>query len=325
MASRAQDDTTNVSAAASLAKSADLVVLVLGTDIGVACENRDAVNITFSDGQLALVEAVAAAASKPVTVVTLTAVPLDLTPLLNNPKVGAILHAGQPSVQTLGVADLLFGAVSPAGRAIQMVYPESYQHQISPMDFNMRPGCGKNRIFCAIFYINMFVLPNTGSGQTYGKLKKRCVFRRPSHWPRPDSPGPCTDPMRGPIIPNENCSLGTNPVQKHASLFGFPFTLSFGCIFPICQDRLRTNSRTPVAVDKNKDRSHTGSDASFLQRHRCRSVRLRPVLHAILLLRSLRTEWSDRSLAPARAARRHQDRDRHALSAPGERTARRKV
>jgi hypothetical protein len=295
MSSRAQDDTTNVSAAASLAKSADLVVLVLGTDIGVACENRDAVNITFSDGQLALVEAVAAAASKPVTVVTLTAVPLDLTPLLNNPKVGAILHAGQPSVQTLGVADLLFGAVSPAGRAIQMVYPESYQHQISPMDFNMRPGCGKNRIFCAIFYINMFVLPNTGSGQTYGKLKKRCVFRRPSHWPRPDSPGPCTDPMRGPIIPNENCSLGTNPVQKHASLFGFPFTLSFGCIFPICQDRLRTNSRTPVAVDKNKDRfvTHTGSDASFLQRHRCRSVRLRPVLHAILLLRSLRTEWSD--------------------------------
>lgn len=61
----------------------------------MACENRDAVNITFSDGQLALVAAVAEASEKPVVVVTLTAVPLDLTPLMKNPKVGAILHAGQ--------------------------------------------------------------------------------------------------------------------------------------------------------------------------------------------------------------------------------------
>lgn len=134
------DDTSNISVAAEVAKTADLVVLVLGTDISVACENRDAVNITFSDGQLELVKTVAAAATAPVTVVTLTAVPLDLTPLLLNPKVGAILHAGQPSIQTHGVADLLFGAASPAGRAVQMVYPASYQHMISPMDFNMRPG-----------------------------------------------------------------------------------------------------------------------------------------------------------------------------------------
>eukprot|EP01052_Picozoa_sp_SAG31_P059395 SAG31_NODE_18702_length_626_cov_0.965844_1_plen_122_part_01 len=70
------DDTTNVSKAADLAKLADLVILVLGTDLGVACENRDAVNITFSDGQLALVAAVTRAAAAPITVVTLTAVPL---------------------------------------------------------------------------------------------------------------------------------------------------------------------------------------------------------------------------------------------------------
>lgn len=162
------DDTSQVAAAAALAGQSDATVLVLGTDLGVAMENRDAVNITFSDGQLALVEAVAAAVAAPLTVVTLTAVPLDLAPLLRNPKVGAILHAGQPSVQTLGVADLLFGARSPAGRAVQvfcfdrafslhprlhtffaprllfarlqMVYPSAYQHQISPFDFGMRPG-----------------------------------------------------------------------------------------------------------------------------------------------------------------------------------------
>jgi hypothetical protein len=32
-----------------------------------------------------------------------------------NPKVGAILHTGQPSVTTLGVGDVLFGAKPPAG------------------------------------------------------------------------------------------------------------------------------------------------------------------------------------------------------------------
>ena len=37
----------NVTVAAEVAKAADLVVLVLGTDVSVACENRDAVNITF--------------------------------------------------------------------------------------------------------------------------------------------------------------------------------------------------------------------------------------------------------------------------------------
>ena len=183
------DDTANVSKAAALAKTADVVVLVLGTDLGVACENRDAVNITFSDGQLALAAAVAAAAKRPITVVTLTATPLDLTPLLNNPMVGAILHAGQPSIQTLGIGDLLFGKASPAGRAIQMVYPAAYQHQISPLDFNMRPG--------------------------------------PSHWPRPDSKGPCTDPMLAPIVPSADCVLGTNPGRTHRFFTGKP-VIPFG-------------------------------------------------------------------------------------------------
>jgi beta-D-xylosidase 4 len=188
------DDTANVSQAASLAQSSDVVVLVLGTDLSVACENRDAVNITFSDGQLALVKEVSAAAKKPVIVVTLTAVPLDLTPLLNNSKVGAILHVGQPSIQTMGIADLLFGTTSPAGRMVQTVYPASYQNMVSPFDFNMRPG--------------------------------------PSRWPRPDCPGPCTDPMVAPIVPNVNCTLGTNPGRTHRffihkAVVPFGFGLSY--------------------------------------------------------------------------------------------------
>ena len=147
------DDTSSVPAAAALAAAADVTVLVLGTDTSVARENLDAVNLSYSLGQIALVEAVAAAAPRPVTLVTLSAVPLDPSPFLALPNVGAILHAGQPSIQTHGVADVLFGAVSPAGRAVQTFYRPAYQDQISIFDFNMRPG--------------------------------------PSRWPRPDSPGPC--------------------------------------------------------------------------------------------------------------------------------------
>ena len=134
------DDTSGVAAAAALAKAADATVLVLGTDLSVAREGHDAVNISMSAGQLALVAAACEASAAPVVVATLTAVPLDLTPLLDNPKVGAIVHLGQPSVQTLGAADVLFGAKSPAGKTIQTVYPSSYQDEVSIFDFNMRPG-----------------------------------------------------------------------------------------------------------------------------------------------------------------------------------------
>merc|ERR1712070_452858 len=91
----------------------------------------------------ALVEAVAKAARKPIVVVTLTHIPLDISDLLANPKVGAVIHAGQTSVQTLGVGDVIFGHRSPAGRTIQTIYPKSYQDQVSIFDFNMRPGPSK--------------------------------------------------------------------------------------------------------------------------------------------------------------------------------------
>ena len=40
---------------------------------------------------------------------------LDISALLANPKIGAILHTGQPSVTMLGVGDVLFGVKPPAG------------------------------------------------------------------------------------------------------------------------------------------------------------------------------------------------------------------
>jgi len=133
-------DTSQIAAAVTMAKTADAVVLVVGCDLSCGREGHDANTIAFSSAQLQLIDAVAAAAAKPVTVVVLTHIPLDLTAVLANPKVGAVVHAGQPSVQTLGVGDVLFGKAVPAGRIIQTVYPAAYGDQISIFDFNMRPG-----------------------------------------------------------------------------------------------------------------------------------------------------------------------------------------
>merc|ERR1719482_1407978 len=103
-------------------------------------EGHDATSIVLSAGQQALLDAVTKAAKAPVAVVMLTSVPLDISGVLANPKVGAVLHAGQVSVLTLGLGDLLFGKRVPAGRTVQTVYPAAYADQVSIFDFNMRPG-----------------------------------------------------------------------------------------------------------------------------------------------------------------------------------------
>jgi len=70
----------------------------------------------------------------------MTATPLDISSLLSNPQVGAILHAGQPALAALGLGTVLYGLKSPAGRMVQTVYPAAFATTVSPFDMNMRPG-----------------------------------------------------------------------------------------------------------------------------------------------------------------------------------------
>jgi beta-glucosidase-like glycosyl hydrolase len=160
------EDTTGIPAAVAMAKEADTVVLAVGTDLTWAREEQDATSIEFTAAQKELISKVAEAAKKPVLVVVMTATPLDLTEVLANPKVGSVMHLGQPSVSVFGAGDVIFGKKSPAGRAIQTVYPRSYADEVSIFDFNMRPGpsefprpdCGKPAAGC----------PNgTNPGRTY--------------------------------------------------------------------------------------------------------------------------------------------------------------
>eukprot|EP01048_Picozoa_sp_COSAG05_P005653 COSAG05_NODE_342_length_11038_cov_5.604662_6_plen_415_part_00 len=133
-------DTSGIAAAVAMAKTVDEVILAVGTDLSWAHEEHDAQNITFTDAQAELISQVAAAAKKPVILVTFTATPLDLTAQMANPKIGAILHVGQPSLTVVGVGEILFGKTSPAGRTVQTIYPKAYADEVSIFDFNMRPG-----------------------------------------------------------------------------------------------------------------------------------------------------------------------------------------
>ena len=136
----AKYNATTVAEAVALAKAADVAIVVIGSDLKMAAEGHDLGNLSITDGQARLVQEVAAAAAKPIVVVTITANAIDVSPLLANPQVGAILHAGIPSMATAGVADVLFGDVVPAGRTIQTIYPPDWQNSISILDMGMRPG-----------------------------------------------------------------------------------------------------------------------------------------------------------------------------------------
>ena len=133
-------DLSGIPAAAKIAADADRVVMALGVDLSWAHEGHDSTTLKIPAAQMTLVAATTAAAKSPVTVVIFCANPLDISALLSNPKIGAVIHVGQPSITIYGIAEVLFGMKSPAGRTIQTIYPASYADEISIFDFNMRPG-----------------------------------------------------------------------------------------------------------------------------------------------------------------------------------------
>jgi hypothetical protein len=135
-------DVSGIPAAVAAAKTADDVVLVVGQDGTIEHEGHDRVSIELSPAQQQLIKEVSAAAKKPVVVVILTGGAVDVADMLANDKVGAIFHAGQPSVAVSGVGDLIFGKAAPAGRMIQQILPASFADEVSIFDFGMRPGPG---------------------------------------------------------------------------------------------------------------------------------------------------------------------------------------
>jgi beta-D-xylosidase 4 len=169
-------DTSGVAAAAAAAAKAPLVVLTIGSDLSLEQEGHDRTSIDFSDGQKALIAAVTAAAVGPVVALVFSGGAMDVSILLNNPKIVGVLICGQPSVAVVGAGDVLFGAtlegrpVAPAARMSQTTYPALFTQLAAITDFTMRPSAPGSTTFnpgrTYRFYTGVPVLP-FGYGLSY--------------------------------------------------------------------------------------------------------------------------------------------------------------
>jgi len=131
-----------IAEAATLAASADVVVLALGEPLEWSGEDGSRSDIGLPGKQQELFDAVAAM-GKPVVVVLFNGRPLAIPGLQD--KAAAILEAWYPGTRgALGVADVLFGDTEPAGR-LTTSFPRSvgqvpfyYNHYLTG-----RPGFGE--------------------------------------------------------------------------------------------------------------------------------------------------------------------------------------
>lgn len=123
----------NFSEAVSVAQRADAVVVCLGLDTELEGEQGDAaksqaagdkIDLELPGLQLRLLQELAAL-GKPTILVVLAGSPLNLSWPEESPQVGAILQVWYPGEEGgTALADLLFGAESPAGR-LPVTFPRS--------------------------------------------------------------------------------------------------------------------------------------------------------------------------------------------------------
>jgi beta-glucosidase len=136
------NNSAQISRAVSDAKAADVVILALGEPRDWTGESKSRTKLGVPGRQLELFQAVVAT-GKPVIVVLFNGRPLTIPEISTNAT--AILEAWHPGVQGgNGVADILFGDASPAGRLTTSFPYEVGQVPIHYNHFNTgRPGIGE--------------------------------------------------------------------------------------------------------------------------------------------------------------------------------------
>jgi beta-glucosidase len=136
------NNTAQISRAVADAKAADVVILALGEPRDWSGESKSRTHLDVPGRQLELFQAVAAT-GKPVIVVMFNGRPLAIPEISTNAT--AILEAWHPGVQGgNGVADILFGDASPAGRLTTSFPYGVGQVPIHYNHFNTgRPGIGE--------------------------------------------------------------------------------------------------------------------------------------------------------------------------------------
>eukprot|EP00899_Mesostigma_viride_P023005 jgi/Mesvir1/388/Mv11280-RA.2 len=144
-----QDDTQeeeeddDIRRAAALAATSDITILALGLGPTVEAEELDRETLTLPGRQQKLLEAVAAAAPRPVVVVLVAGSGVDVSWAKGDARVGAILQAVYPGQEAAGaIAEAIFGEFSPSGRLPITVYPASFADAMPMTDERMRSDPG---------------------------------------------------------------------------------------------------------------------------------------------------------------------------------------
>ncbi|KFK25272.1 hypothetical protein AALP_AA8G090500 [Arabis alpina] len=130
----------DLDSAATLAASADAVVLIMGANQSIEEENHDRVDLNLPGKQQELVTQVAKAAKGPVVLVIMSGGGFDITFAKNNDKITSIMWVGYPGeAGGLAIADVIFGRHNPSGNLPMTWYPQSYVEKVPMSNMNMRP------------------------------------------------------------------------------------------------------------------------------------------------------------------------------------------
>ena len=110
-------DSASVAAAVRVAKDADTVIVVVGLDESQEGEGHDRTSLLLPPNQVALIEAVAAASTDPIVVLLMSGSALDVSRVVGNHKVGAIMWVGYPGqAGGAAIAEAVMGVTPVSGR-----------------------------------------------------------------------------------------------------------------------------------------------------------------------------------------------------------------
>ncbi len=155
------DRTDELRKAADAARTADVALVFVGTDHTIEHEGRDRTSLGLPGNQEELVKAVFAANPRTV-VVQMSAGPLSVSWLATH--IPALLQAWWPGEEGgHAIADVLLGAVSPAGRLPHTVY--AVESQVPPQDeYDISRGF-------TYMYVNGAPLFPFGHGLSYTRFR----------------------------------------------------------------------------------------------------------------------------------------------------------
>ena len=129
--------------AISMAASADVAVIFVGTDDRTAGEESDRFNIQLPGNQYELIKSIAAV--NPYTIVVIQSLGMvEVDQFKDNPNVAGIIWTGfNGQAQGTAMAKILFGDVNPGGK-LNATWYKSLNDLPAITDYNLRGGQGKN-------------------------------------------------------------------------------------------------------------------------------------------------------------------------------------